>query len=53
MRLARRNPIKNKVYNLTRCDKGKGVVVIHGLPEEAGDIQKWLRQLNIVTSRHG
>ena len=40
--------LKSLVYSLTKRDNlGKGVVVVHGLPEEAGDIQEWIRNLGI------
>ena len=39
--------LKSLVYNLTKRDNEKGTVVIHGLPEEAGDIQRWLKKLGV------
>ena len=39
--------LKSLVYNLTKRDGEKGSLVIHGLPEEAGDIRRWLGKLGI------
>jgi hypothetical protein len=39
--------LKSLVYNLSRRDKGKGTVIVHGLPPEAAEIQAWLEHLNL------
>jgi hypothetical protein len=44
--------LKSLVYNLTRKE-GRGAVIIHGLPQEAADIQTWLERLNLGIEYRG
>ena len=46
--------LKSLVYKLSRKDGGaRGTVIVHGLPPEADDIQKWLVQLNLGIEYRG